>query len=39
MLTANYLTEHRYTNKGVRGMTEGAKRVYNPTGKTTISTN
>jgi hypothetical protein len=32
-------SEHRDPNRGVRGRTEGAEGVYNPIGRTTISTN
>jgi hypothetical protein len=39
MLTANHWTEHRILNGGVREKTEGAEGVYNPIGRTTISTN
>jgi hypothetical protein len=39
MLTANHRTEHRDLNGGIRGRTEEAKEVCNPTGRTTISTN
>jgi hypothetical protein len=36
---AHSQTDHRVPNGGVRDMTEGAERVYNPIGRTTISTN
>jgi hypothetical protein len=39
MLAANHWTEHRDHNGGVRGRTERAEGVYNPIGRTTISTN
>jgi hypothetical protein len=38
MFAANYQTEHRDPNGGVRGRTEGAEGVYNPIGRTSIST-
>jgi hypothetical protein len=39
MLAANHQTEHLDPNGGVRGRIEGAERVCNPIGRTTISTN
>ena len=39
MLAANYGTEHGVPNGKVRERTEGAERVSNPRGRTTISTN
>jgi len=39
MLAANHQTEHRDPYRGVRERSEGAKRVCNPIGRTTISTN
>jgi hypothetical protein len=39
MLAANHLTEHRVPNKGVREGTERVEGVYNPIGRTKISTN
>jgi hypothetical protein len=39
MLADNHQTKHRDPNGGVRGRTEGAERVSNPTKRTTISIN
>jgi hypothetical protein len=39
MLAANHQTEHDDHNGWVKGRTEGAEGVYNPIGRTTISTN
>jgi hypothetical protein len=39
MLAVNHRTEHRDPNGGAKERTEGAEGVYNPIGKTTISTN
>ena len=39
MLKANYWTEHGVPNRGVREGTEEAEGVFNPIGRTTISTN
>jgi hypothetical protein len=38
-LAANHRTEHGDPNGGVRKKTEKGEEVYNPIGKTTISTN
>jgi hypothetical protein len=38
LLAANHQIEHRNENGGVRGRTEGAEKVCNPIGRTTIST-
>jgi hypothetical protein len=39
MLTENHLTKHRGWNGAIMGRNEGAEGVYNPIGRTTISTN
>jgi hypothetical protein len=39
MLPDNNWTGHRVPNGGVRERTEGAEGVFNPIGRTTISTN
>jgi hypothetical protein len=39
MLAVNHQTEHWNSSGRDRGRTEGAERVYNPIGRTTISTN
>jgi hypothetical protein len=39
MLVAKHQTKHGDPNGGDRGRTEGAEGVYNPIGRTTISTN
>ena len=39
MLEANHWNEHRDPNGGVRERTEGKEEVYNPIGRTVISTN
>jgi hypothetical protein len=39
MLTVNHRTEHRDLNGRVRERTEGAERICNPIGRTTILTN
>jgi len=39
MLAANYQTEHRNPNGGIRKRTEEARGLCNPIGRTIISTN
>ena len=39
MLATNHWTEHRDSNGGVSKRTVGAEGVFNPIGRTTISTN
>jgi hypothetical protein len=39
MLAANYQTEHRNSNGGVKGRSGGDEGVCNPIGRTTILTN
>jgi hypothetical protein len=39
MLAANHWTEHRDPSGGVRESTKGAEGVFNPIGRSTISTN
>jgi hypothetical protein len=39
MLIPNHQTEHEDLNGRIRGKTDGAERVCNPLGKTTLSTN
>jgi hypothetical protein len=39
ILETTHWTEHRDPNGGVKGRTEGAESIYNPIGRTTISTN
>jgi hypothetical protein len=38
MLAANYCTDHQVLSGGVRERVKGAKGVFNPIGRTTIST-
>ena len=38
MLAVYHVTEHWDPNGGIRGRTEGTKGVFNPIGRTTIST-
>jgi hypothetical protein len=38
MLAVNHWTEHKVHSGGIRERTEGAEGVYNPIGRTTIST-